>query len=427
MMTMKNSRIKGIMLYVLTFLFLVSCSENDEILCGNDKSNDKVQSERISIEEAMQIAEESAALFHNKDKKVNADGAAFHYVEEKHMVKAVCDGATTRSSQSAAEDTLLYLVDYKDDMGFAIISASRETPSLLGIVENGNSDMQELAENENFVFLLENMKEYVRSHPGIPITPVYSYIYEVEAQVSPMLEVCWGQRGIEGDDCPNGIAGCAPIAIAQLMSYYSYPENIDILYGNSPIYNYSLDWDDMKGHVFDHNVIYGLNHCIATNGAHPMITKLCRQLGYSAGSLYLTNKTSTTQSGMLSCLMDYGYDVTTSWLSYSQSSLVSSLNSSRPVIMIGQTTDSIGHAWVVDGYKYYKITKTYTFGDYPDEITYSYYNHINWGWDGRANGYFLQNVFSTNSPYNNAYDYIGSITNYNFTLTLRQIAPYPIE
>lgn len=89
--------------------------------------------------------------------------------------------------------------------------------------------------------------------------------------------------------------------------------------------------------------------------------------------------------------------------------------------------DSIpGHIWVVDGFYHKKIviadTVYYATGlNTPEyELVFTefneYYNHINWGWEGMFNGYFLDNVFmvssnsamldsSPYSPYNVPDDY----------------------
>jgi hypothetical protein len=45
--------------------------------------------------------------------------------------------------------------------------------------------------------------------------------------------------------------------------------------------------------------------------------------------------------------------------------------------------------------------------------TYNY-AHVNWGWDGRGNGYYLTNVFDTSSPYSLDDSSLIIENNYNF-------------
>ena len=110
-------------------------------------------------------------------------------------------------------------------------------------------------------------------------------------------------------------------------------------------------------------------------------------------------------------MRDMGYSAT-EFTNYSSECLISDLNQNRLVIMSGNEGSSeSGHAWIVDGY-IKRIVRTITFnaivgsGASQIEDLVTYYNHINWGWDGCANGYFLGNVFDVmnastydNSPY----------------------------
>ena len=36
--------------------------------------------------------------------------------------------------------------------------------------------------------------------------------------------------------------------------------------------------------------------------------------------------------------------------------------------------------------------------DGTDIHEHKYYNHINWGWNGKDNGYFIDNVWDTGNP-----------------------------
>ena len=75
--------------------------------------------------------------------------------------------------------------------------------------------------------------------------------------------------------------------------------------------------------------------------------------------------------------------------------------------MRGKSASSgIGHAWVADGYKqinYIQTTYEYELNGRPvivdQSITTQYYLHLNWGWDGRNNGYFYEGVFNAGNPF----------------------------
>jgi hypothetical protein len=47
----------------------------------------------------------------------------------------------------------------------------------------------------------------------------------------------------------------------------------------------------------------------------------------------------------------------------------------------------------------------------------NYYNHLNWGWDGYNNGYYLTNVFDTQNYSELDFGVSGSV-DYNFSAKL---------
>ena len=77
---------------------------------------------------------------------------------------------------------------------------------------------------------------------------------------------------------------------------------------------------------------------------------------------------------------------------------------------------------MVDGYKLYKI-HTVSYATSPPTITdkEDYYNHINWGWGGIGNGYFLDHVFAPNNAF--LYDDTASVdlVNYNNSVQFFEI------
>ena len=90
------------------------------------------------------------------------------------------------------------------------------------------------------------------------------------------------------------------------------------------------------------------------------------------------------------------------WEEYnSDTCLLEALSDRHPIVMTGIRNDSIGHMWVVDGYLKMTITEYLYAGiGQTGPTTYQeIYNHVNWGWDGRSNGYFLSNIFNVGNIY----------------------------
>ena len=71
--------------------------------------------------------------------------------------------------------------------------------------------------------------------------------------------------------------------------------------------------------------------------------------------------------------------------------LINELNEGRPVNYAGSSRTDGGHSFVIDGYQN------------PDTETGIPYYHLNWGWNGRCNGYYL---LSGLSPHDGAVSYV---------------------
>ncbi len=62
------------------------------------------------------------------------------------------------------------------------------------------------------------------------------------------------------------------------------------------------------------------------------------------------------------------------------------------------------------------ITGTVIYNTEPATVTtsYRYYNHVNWGWYGNSDGYYLDGIFDANNAY--SYDNPSyGISHYSFT------------
>lgn len=90
--------------------------------------------------------------------------------------------------------------------------------------------------------------------------------------------------------------------------------------------------------------------------------------------------------------------------------------------------------FLVDGRKYIRhYHKTYILDpavtppllvEVVNEYTVYYdYIHVNWGWDGTANGYYYEGSFDSSNPRKLDYP-SGGVGNYNFTSNLMYVEVY---
>lgn len=425
-------------------LFIACACTNEEYVLESVANQETGMSNTRSMSEVLQIANNAAQLLQG--------------VQTRSAIRTVDPTATqyviTPSTRNAGgNDTLLYIVNYADEQGFAVISANRQAEGLLAVVEQGTYgvDGKYYTDNPGFTAFMEQAETYARSVQSLPPVidegnvPMEQKIINdttYNNTIEPLVSVRWGQTGIEGKYCPNGIAGCSNVAMAQIMSYFRYPLNMNITYPGASITSLSLNWTAIEKHKVDHSYQY----CTATSDAHEAIGQLMRQLGELNESDYIGEGTSTIEDDMTSTIDDnvrknfaqLGYSVSNSLIDYDSQSFESLLTAGNLLYVRGEREDKdsgkrIGHAWLADGA--YKLSVHSTMWVRPINslewqlhtdfgTTSTEYIHYNWGFDGNCNGFFKLGIFGLNNeidydnpdwPYSNNLD-----RNYKFNVMYLQ-------
>lgn len=244
------------------------------------------------------------------------------------------------------------------------------------IAEQGN--FRESLENPLVSMLVEETIDRDNTVPLDPTVPVFMETvttFVSDTLKHPLIAARWHQGApfnLYALNAVNKCAGCVPIAIAQVMSYYKYPEILQLTYPEATENEINLDWDSM----IDHN-IYHNEDCISCI----QCAQLLREIGYKCNSTY--NDMSTSTATNLSQIQKFGYTGNEYFDFYFQG-IINSLNANCPCI-IGAHGNNVGHAWVIDGY--YQTTEnvtTYTVTGnikriYRTKVTTSTYLHFNYG------------------------------------------------
>jgi hypothetical protein len=213
----------------------------------------------------------------------------------------------------------------------------------------------------------------------------------------PYLTTEWDQDCGYNDQCPDkdcsicfsherAYTGCVATAMCQILRYWAHP--------SSQSYNYT----SMQNFSGNNEVA----RMMSDAGAAVDMNYTCTGSGASQDNI----------SGAF--INDFSYSTTTldDYGSGSYLTVISDLNQSKPIILVGYNTKkthkfiinwwtsySVGHAWDCDGY-----TKTYN----------NCYNitqfHMNWGWGGNHNGWYNFNTWNPGS-YNFQYarDFVHNI------------------
>ncbi len=401
----------------------------------------------VSQSEVVSEAENIIALFDNNEATTRSVSRSIG-----EIIVATGNTNQTRSGENSEQDTLAYIVNFSDDMGYAVISADRRTDAILAISPDGNidpeADIDNLglsvffanaeamyeeqiasAEAEEKALLDEALAKMNKGNDLATRSSGFSVKngnWEVVNKVNPLVTVRWGQRSPYNDNAPliNGkkaAAGCVATAIAQVMSYHRYPT----------YYN----WNEINKNKYHYEYEY------VYDPAHPLIASLFRTIGdnvkmnWGVASGAWVYDASTHFQRM-------GYENTGSYSGYDFERIINSTMNGIPVIMSGYATKETytyrrwflgkkrtgtrydgGHAWVIDGYLNRKRKVELLNGN---TVFYSYYQyeqlvHCNWGWNGIDNGYYNNAAFDTNEgPVTRS----GEEYNYQFKLeTLYDVKP----
>ena len=415
---------------------LIACSSDglrENVVQESTPLTQQLDPNRRSFAEAVEIAQNSIKML-DEDKALTRGNAPVRKLNLKNGVKAFCKEGTRSYSPAFGNDTLLYVFNFENDEGFALVSTSKRTQGLLAIVEQGYCDPDTPSEIDGFEQFIEMAKEYVRRNseqkeplplriPDGPIVETKDSITYSFSQVGPYITVKWGQMCPEGEFCSNGIAGCTNAAMAQIISYFNYPTSISLTYDGSNA-NQSLNWSDMKAHSTGH----ALSTC-STPSTHIMIGKLLRELGERNHSQYDATGTGTnSQLYAAQTFSNLGYTCA-SWSDFNGLCVRTDLNNNRLILIRGTATAG-GHAWALDGYKtrvttIRQMARTATSGwFFTGEVTTltDHFMHFNWGWYGNCNGYFAEGVYDTSQAL--LYDTEIHNENYNFNINVAYLSVY---
>lgn len=413
---------KRFYLFLLSIaVVLVACQkENSDVVI--EVSFDAEDAECVgrvrSYCDALKLAEELLLEFDGEMTRSSHGGRKIMADQGQCIMRSV-----TRNGE-VVEEPMIYIFNNENDEGFIIVAADRTVSPVIAITESGNYTYGEPTGNESFDMYMGGAIAELESllpPPTGPITPIINHYYVTREEVQekePLLSTKWGQWGIFDNYCPNGApAGCVIMAMLQIMAYHEYPASFtttyssDYPYGGSTI---TLNWDVLLQHTEEHS------DTDACNPYHYQLSALSREVGERVDCDYGLLTTGAPIENVIPAFQSLGYS--TGILIESEDNeevIYDELDDNRPLLMGGYRSNGsslTGHVWVVDGYYDYKyIVETYSYGGMgiispvmpapgvPEgytltntSVTRTQMLHINWGWDGRCNGWFNLGNYVTN-------------------------------
>jgi len=364
---------------------------------------------RIDMEEAMMQVQGAIAFLDREQpselgpRRVESVSVLF-FGDTKHSVLE-----SGEYSDIGISDTLAYIFNFNDSLGYVIVSYDVRVDSpLFAFTKKGRLVNRETNNPGLAIFLerleghvLESIIETEREKETMLDVVLGKFALESESDkqklrvlargsippLTSMIErfvpVEWGQEwpfwlNLNAPQCPSGyyVTGCVATAVAQIMAYWKHPGTPANFFAVWQFLNKSKKKQDFEPSPTDTPKELAIKNAMASN-----VASLFQQIGAGVNMSYGCDESETFTATALSFLISRGF-TTNGLIDYNPNILV--YLAWGPVITSGcDISNKVCHAWVIDGVS----------ADATKPKPTSLYMHSNWGWDGWDNGYFKSGVF----------------------------------
>lgn len=294
-----------------------------------------------------------------------------------------------RKAQASSQNELYYVFNRGVNQGYVIVSGDDETLPVLGYTDEGDYDYNSLPENMRFWLRgYENELAYLAEHPEIMSLSVRRA--PEHAAIAPMVTTKWNQGDPYNQECPiytdgkRCITGCVATAMAQVL-YYQRAKSVTEIQADIPAYTSAggnnfhvdgiaagspIDWDNMLNS-------YGSG---ASAKQKLAVAQLMHYCGVAVQMMYTSSSSGANSYRVAEALPKYfGYGSSVRYVYKNGQGLsddawdvllYKELEEGRPFYLSGSNSEA-GHAFVCDGHDGNGCF------------------HINWGWGGASDGYFM--------------------------------------
>lgn len=318
------------------------------------------------------------------------------------------------AQQTNEEDAYYYVFNAGNDGGYVIVSGDDRVEPILGYVDKGSFDPNNIPENmRSWLQLYADQIKFIIDNdiqPGSPLIQKRNKIRGTKHSVGELLTTRWNQGRPYNLTCPdyylekdkeegtslplrNGPAtGCTATAMAQVMNFYRYPEKTKAVIPSYSITytsekdgsrktvtqtaiprNTPIDWDNMRD-------TYSWSDGHKPNAQDSAVANLMHYCGQSVNMHYGPSSGANFSAYAYthyfgydnSCYVGERYDYfIDDWFDM----IYNEIEQGYPVLMSGFSSGG-GHAFVLDGFD-------------GDNLF-----HLNWGWGGGSNGWFLVGILN---------------------------------
>lgn len=299
-----------------------------------------------------------------------------------------------QKSESTENSSLpFYVFNADDGEGFVIVSGDNRAKKILGYSDTGSFDLDNMP--PQLIRIFNQFTEQLKTFPDNNTSTHPSWLESdpIPSEGVVLKTANWSQDYPFNAQCPKidgneTLTGCVATAVSIIMKYHEWPRqgrdshNYN-LNGQEVAFNYEeafFDWSLMPNKCEENDMSDAQIH---------EISKLMRAVGNAIDMQYSPSESSAYTSSIPYNIYRYfKYKVPKFQCNYETqfhpyiftdedwlNIIKAEIDCNRPLLYSARKIDdSIGHAFVVDGY---------------DNTSC----HVNWGWNGSANGYYAINDF----------------------------------
>lgn len=427
---------KKLLLFAPLFFLFAACCEkvSEEISVPENGVESRSVSDIVPIEEALNQMQSFREALNPTTRAV----LGLPVIESI----AVSGGrALSRSGEIEIPDTMVYVVNFADDKGFAVLGARRSLEEIYAFTESGSLDARRLdaamarirskketravPEKSSGPDLIYDMLGGVildtlrPTFPYIPEPAPSSYVldsiydeWSVTGDIAPIVISKWNQTHPFNMSMPesphfdniyyggHSPVGCGIVAIAQVMAAVRHPLKAPA--GDDTFYewNHLLSVSNYETLPLYYPGKYGNENPDNTR-------KLSEVLAYLAkcSRVQCTPEGTLVSVGNIARMLmalDPNFYSGIGIPEYEGYRVRNMLQKGIPVYMEGYTrATKEGHAWVVDGmisrclkrHNVYRHVDTGEIQEYIKIVQYDDLFHVNWGYSGACDGYYTAGVF----------------------------------